>query len=740
MKLRPNDLMWVVALLVGATGAAPRLIQPTSRIGHLPPRLISLASEATHPQAWAALRAYATGAPRGEVRGYAYFTLGYREYRGGEAAPAAVDLAQALEDDFPLRDLATYYLARADYDEGETAQAAKLLRSFQREFPNSTLLAHAMGLLAWADLQSGQPDQAIQALTAYPQTFQRPNLELELALAYKATGDLLAAARIAEDVYYASPAAPQAKVARLTLRALETRLGAQYPRVSDRIQAARAEALFRAGHFGKSLKEYSRLVKEYSGSQELWDWTLGQALCLLRLNEEAQAIRVLRSGVPLSPSLDAERLRLLVEAYMDLNDERDMTHALNQLRIHDSRSNWYAEAIYSTAAYYEDKGNVRLAGVFYLTDAEAFRGTRWGRQAAWRLACLDYAERQAKPARADLIGYIERYPASERVAGALYFLGRLAEDQGEISLARHLYGLVARRYPHDYYALQSAIQRSRLKRVRRAGEKAAQADFSKLAALIPASPSPRWPVCVDPWGEPALRPYLLLASLHLGRLASQCLRELAKESPSQPVLLFALSQIEAERGRPDIGIYLTGQWLGHYQEMSFRELPDPLWTLLYPRAYWLLVKREAPLFGLNPFLVMAVIRQESGFYPEAVSSAHAVGLMQILEPFRSYRARLLSERLENPGYNVRAGCAYLNRLLRRYRGKVSLALAAYNAGPTRVDSWLSIYPFRSREQFIEMIPFPGTRAYVRAVLRDQILYQRLLTGRVAYRACAASDR
>jgi soluble lytic murein transglycosylase len=136
---------------------------------------------------------------------------------------------------------------------------------------------------------------------------------------------------------------------------------------------------------------------------------------------------------------------------------------------------------------------------------------------------------------------------------------------------------------------------------------------------------------------------------------------------------------------------------------------------------------------------MGLIRQESGFNPHATSPSNARGLMQILASSvtRSRRyQRVVARRLYGPTYNVRFGCAYFRRLLKRYHGNAAQALAAYNAGPTRVDEWLSRRTFNDQQEFVETIPFPGTRVYVKAVLADGSVYRQLMRGRPEFAECS----
>ena len=139
-----------------------------------------------------------------------------------------------------------------------------------------------------------------------------------------------------------------------------------------------------------------------------------------------------------------------------------------------------------------------------------------------------------------------------------------------------------------------------------------------------------------------------------------------------------------------------------------------------------------------PALRLAVARQESLFNPRAASPAGALGLMQLMPGTAKATARQAgiafakSRLLADAGYNVRLGSLYLQRQLDRYHGETAMALAAYNAGPGRVDRWLDELgdPRRSGRQtlidWIEMIPFTETRNYVQRVLEAQAVYARIL--------------
>ena len=149
--------------------------------------------------------------------------------------------------------------------------------------------------------------------------------------------------------------------------------------------------------------------------------------------------------------------------------------------------------------------------------------------------------------------------------------------------------------------------------------------------------------------------------------------------------------------------------------------------LLYPMPFASLVESEAERQGLDPMLVASIIRQESAFDPRARSSADARGLMQVLPSVGRQMAPRLGIRgfepvlLYQPEVNLRVGTVHLAGSLREYQHVVH-ALAAYNAGATRVRRWLETTGMDDPELFVERIPIPETRNYVRRILVNLARY------------------
>jgi soluble lytic murein transglycosylase len=158
---------------------------------------------------------------------------------------------------------------------------------------------------------------------------------------------------------------------------------------------------------------------------------------------------------------------------------------------------------------------------------------------------------------------------------------------------------------------------------------------------------------------------------------------------------------------------------------------ERLLRIVYPLPFRDEIVAAARRRGLDPWFVAGLIRQESLFLPEIRSGAGAVGLMQVLPSTGRELARKDGLRgfspsmLTDPAVNIRLGTLFIADLLRRHDGTVSYALAAYNAGPSRVTRWLRLPDNAHPDVFAERIPFPETRDYVRIVQQNARIYAEL---------------
>lgn len=168
-----------------------------------------------------------------------------------------------------------------------------------------------------------------------------------------------------------------------------------------------------------------------------------------------------------------------------------------------------------------------------------------------------------------------------------------------------------------------------------------------------------------------------------------------------------------------LALVLCAFLLNEYMEKRKYRLDYPTQIKAYSRE-----------FGLDPYLVAAVIHCESGNRPTVVSPKGAVGLMQIMPDTGGWIAEKLGlanydgAMLKDPEVNIRMGCWYLSYLTDRFGGVRSHALAAYNAGPGNLKKWLEDEAY-SQDGVLVNIPFDETSSYVQKVERAYEKYKNL---------------
>ena len=157
--------------------------------------------------------------------------------------------------------------------------------------------------------------------------------------------------------------------------------------------------------------------------------------------------------------------------------------------------------------------------------------------------------------------------------------------------------------------------------------------------------------------------------------------------------------------------------------------------MLYPRKYEALVERWADTYDLDPLLVDAFIRTESGFDPQATSTVDARGLMQMTEEtFIWLRSKiapdegLLFANLYDPETSIRFGCYYLHLCMERYNGDVATAAAAYHSGWGTVDALLQMEEHSADGETLQGFPYSQMNHYVKKITSCYAEYQRIYAG------------
>ncbi len=206
------------------------------------------------------------------------------------------------------------------------------------------------------------------------------------------------------------------------------------------------------------------------------------------------------------------------------------------------------------------------------------------------------------------------------------------------------------------------------------------------------------------------------------------LHRVAKTIPKDQVMLRFISYYARNHHHTDR--YSYGMWKSIEDERLRQEMLRLGWPLAHDHVVW----ENAKKAGLDPYLVMALMRVESRYNSTAVSRVGARGAMQIMPRTGRLIADLKDEQdfmtgdLEDPLFAVGYGIFYLGKLRDRFDGNTALAVASYNGGPFNVGAWLKNTSDLPMDEFVEHIPFRETRRYVRSVMSGYNTYLTVYEG------------
>jgi soluble lytic murein transglycosylase len=416
----------------------------------------------------------------------------------------------------------------------------------------------------------------------------------------------------------------------------------------------------------------------------------------------------------------ARRLYLLMELARNRNDLEHQKQIVEQMESSFSRSQWLAEALFSSANMYMLRRDYPTAVGYYSYLATHFPENTNAAAAHWRAGWLSYREGLFADASRMFDEQIRLYPGAKETVSAIYWRGRLYEMQDhKPANAAANYRTLIRAYQHFFYA---QMARQRLAALGNA-QPVAQPQLDSLQA--PPVPALQESFPAD---SPHLAKARLLANAGLNDYIAQ---EIAADPGSSSWSALAEAQIYASYGETYRAMRALKRALPYAATASIKSIPLVYWRILFPKPWWETIKTESAKNNLDPYLVASLIRQESEFDPSVVSYANAYGLMQLLPSTGKTLAReegishFETFQLLDPEMNIRLGTRYLRQMLDKFGGVQEYALAAYNAGDGRVVDWQSAGPYNGIDEFVESIPFTQTREYVEAISRNEETYRAI---------------
>ena len=664
----------------------------------------------------------------------AALALGYDDYSHSHHESALAWLQKAKGDAL-LLEYTLFYIAQAEHGLLRNGASAQDFVVLLRDYPNSVIKDQILEAYVPVAIAIGRPQEALDALDAYPATTSKPTLLLARARAYEAARKFVPAAKDYQTIFYKHPLADEAKDAGAALPRLNKQLHSEFPYATGELQEQRAQAFYDAHKWREARAEFEKLATILKDPANP-----NRQRALVRAAEAREHIgsrpapHLLANLKITEPEVDAECLYALSQAYRNDKNEIQMLTNIEKVAEKYPQSRWTEDALMAGGNYYWVELDRTKAGHYYERVLERFPGGKYAYSAEWRIAWIAYLERQPY-ADEKLTNFLRKYPSSAATVNALYWLGRNAERNGNPARARAFFKKAVERFPSGYFGYAA---QNRLDKLGPGDEDAP--DF--LAQIPPAPPlrpfdEPVAPNAFERWNRAqALRTIAFDSSAELELKA-------AYAATASPRFILDAAEAAFAQGHFATGMAYARLAVPNFDARKFSDVPVNVWKVLYPLPYEAALRREAERNNFDPMFAAGLIRQESTFQADAVSHANAIGLMQLLPKegrrlAKQCKIRFNRTSLFDPTVNIELGMLYIAELFRS-TGAPEYAAAAYNAGDERLAQWKAERTYEEIPEFVESIPITETREYVQIVIRNAAMY-RLLYGESAKNTISAAMR
>ena len=384
----------------------------------------------------------------------------------------------------------------------------------------------------------------------------------------------------------------------------------------------------------------------------------------------------------------------------------------------------YGEIAWERALLLETLGRTEEAVSGYAALAAASPRSERAAESLFRAGFLRFRAGVPGDAAVHWTAYLA-LAAGEDAARARFWLAKAAIAQGDTATADTHLQAAATASPWDYYGLraQALLTGDPALTLTEPAPDSVDADWPAVETWLSAWAGPEDPEAPPVTESLAWRRGLELLRAGLHEEAEDQFAALINETARQRWSLYRLARALDEEGQTAAAARAAARLVGERTDA-----PRGLLRLAYPHEYLDLATDGAEANGFPPLLLLALVRQESFFDPDAESSANALGLTQVIPTTADEIAGQIDEPdftyadLFRPTVSLRFGSHYLGSQLKLFEGNVSAALAAYNGGPGNSLRW-SEPAGGDPDVFLEVINLSETRAYVELVLEHYAHYR-----------------
>ena len=429
-------------------------------------------------------------------------------------------------------------------------------------------------------------------------------------------------------------------------------------------------------------------------------------LCYKKLKQNDKADEIFFNGYTnYSINIDDEELKDILDVFAASYPSGEKQGFYRALEIAKSNKSKGCDYILYRLSKFEEES---IKNIFYKEIYTEFPNSKYAPEAVANLFWNEY--RKGDYTKAEAIGkfYLGNYEKAQSAPKVTYWMGKIAEKTNKKILAKTFYQRIISKYPDSYYAYRANKKLSFYK----------SHDWStKSARRLP---------------EDDYEINFPIEYTNLTNDKSTLINTILKTGDYE--LLNSIEQdnklvqswLNYQRGKFSTSASLARDAIDEMQEKPV--FSDDIYKLAYQLHYQDLINKYSHMYNLDSYLVSALIREESYFNPKAGSSAGARGLMQLMPSTANYiahKAGIRYNSLYEPEDNIKLGCAYIDYLKNSHNHADLFAIASYNGGPNAVTNWKENLDYDNYDEFIENIPYPETREYVKKVFRTYWMYSNI---------------
>ena len=639
---------------------------------------------------------------------------------------AAIPFLRAAQRDFTvLDDHIRLWIAQAQLNLGEAKEAAVLLESIPMAVPDSNIFAKAAYKTgeAWYQASSCQEATAwfTKAVAMNDKDASAPQAYLRRAACRLRENNVADGREMLQQLWVRFPYTPEAKEAEALL---SSNLGGETWTVQPLDRLTRAQAFLGQAFHAEAIEELKKFLAADPHSSRRAEAKLKLGIAQVRLKQYDHARETFRGLAKEGGPESQEATVWLARVYLR-QGQGDKLLEVGRL-------------LPSASLAAEQKGQITLFVGMWLEDQKQYdeaiakyqQVVRQGEPASqraeglWRVGWVYYRTGRYREAGESLRALAEQHD-SEFEPQALYWMARAGEQYQQPEVQEY-YRKLCQRHRFTYYC---QLARERMKT---SPGLEAPLDVSMVSAETSTEGQPTAAVITraDIAQQTAYRRAIELKTLGLDGDAAHEVAVLTERYSREPDALVALSTMLNEVGAYHQALRLARARFRDQLERTGGTFAPTLWNVAYPTGLLPTIKLQCAK-EVDPYLIAAIIREESQYDVKAVSRVGAIGLMQVMPATANTVAQRVGlpalgrEDLFDQETNIRIGVHYVEQLLEQFSGNLVYTIASYNAGPLAVGNWIAQYRGQGQDEFVELIPYQETRQYVKRVLRTYREYVRL---------------